>query len=237
MREMMKIYAISRESDASVTFKLQIDPAFRIGRQSGNLLDGAVFLFMDEGSGRPEVAIQAFIERSTKYPQGVKWVHEFTSLSTGPIVARKDGSPKWQPASPGLEFKGVPEAPKPSASAPARLRQMRAIADEFTADDAFGGGQNYRRLRMLTTPIARYGKAGGTVEDGALFAFVEGTDPEVFLFVESRKGTDGFEWRYSLAPMGCWAVKARHKGREVWDLPKRPTDRPSNPLYSYRYWP
>ena len=50
MHEMMKIYGISRETDASATFKLQTDPAFRIGRQSGNLLDGAVFLFMDETS-------------------------------------------------------------------------------------------------------------------------------------------------------------------------------------------
>ncbi len=113
---------------------------------------------------------------------------------------------------------------------------MRAIAEEFRADDNFGE-IGWHPLRMLTTPIARYGKPGGTVEDGALFAFVEGTDPEVFLFVEARKGETGPEWHYGLAPMGCWAVKASHKGQSVWELPRRPTDQPSNPLYSYRYWP
>jgi hypothetical protein len=236
MREMMKIYTISREGDAPAPFKLQAEPAFRLGRQGGNVLDGAVYLFTDEAVGRPEAAIQAFLEKSSKYPDG-KWVHEFTSLSTAPLVARKDGNPKWQPASSGLEFRAIPDAPRPASTAPARLRQMRAIADEFVADDDFGGMKKYHRLRMLTTPIARYGKPGGTVEDGALFAFVEGTDPEVFLFVESRKGSDGQEWQYGLAPMGCWAVKAQHKGREVWNLPRRPTDQPANPLYSYRFWP
>ena len=74
---------------------------------------------------------------------------------------------------------------------------MRAVADEFIADDDFGGGGKYHRLRMLTTPIARYGKAGGTVEDGALFAFVEGTDPEVFLLIEARAGEKGPAWHYA----------------------------------------
>ena len=56
-----------------------------------------------------------------------------------------------------------------------------------------------RVLRLLTTPVARYGKAGGVVEDGALFAFVEGTDPEVFLFLEVREG----ELLCIVGPSGC----------------------------------
>ncbi len=113
---------------------------------------------------------------------------------------------------------------------------MRAIADEFHGDDDYGGG-GYHPLRMLTKPIARYGKPGGTVEDGALFAFVEGTDSEVFLFVEARKGANGLEWQYGLAPVGCWAVKVKHKGREVWNLPFRSNGDPKKPLYANQYWP
>jgi hypothetical protein len=233
MRESMKIYEFSRKGDSSVTYKLQTEPVFRFGKQ-GNLLDGAVFLLVDD-VGRPEAAIQVFLERSEKLPQG-KWVHEFTSLSTGSIVARRYKKPEWYPDEPGLEFHPVPDAPKPASTAAARLRQMRAIADEFHADDNYGG-TGYHGLRMLTKPVARYGKAGGTVEDGAMFAFVEGTDSEAFLCVESRQGTNGLEWQYALAPVGCWAVKANHKGREVWDLPFRSNNDPNKPLFASQFWP
>jgi hypothetical protein len=234
LKAAMKTYDYSREGDRPGGLRLQAEPAFRIGRQSGNLLDGAVFLFVDD-VGRPEAAMQPFLERSQQLPHG-KWLHEFTSLSTVPIVAKQGGRPLWHPATPGLEFRAVPDAPKPAATPAARLRQMRAIADEFHAEDNFGD-VGWLTLRMLTRPIARYGKAGATPEDGALFAFVEGTDPEVFLFVEARKGPNGPEWQYGLAPMGCWAVKARLKDREVWSLPRRSTGDPASPLYSYQFWP
>jgi hypothetical protein len=114
---------------------------------------------------------------------------------------------------------------------------MRDLAADFKAEDQFGEVVNYSPLRLLTTPVARYGKAGAVPEDGALFAFVEGTDPEVFLFLEAREGGGGPEWQYALAPMGCWAMKVSLKGREVWTLPRRPTGDPTGPLYSYQFFP
>ena len=233
MRESMKVYGISRQADGLEPLELQNDPVFRLGR-SGNLLDGAVFLFLDD-LGRPEVAIQPFLDRSDTAPNG-KWIHEFTSLSTGPLFARRGGNARWRPEEPGLQFKALTDAPKPAATATARLRQMRTIADEFQADDAYGDG-DYHGLRMLTRPIARYGKAGEVIEDGALFAFVHELDSKVFLFVEARKGANGLEWQYGLAPMGCWAVKVKYKGREVWDLPRRSTNDLTKPLYAYQSWP
>ena len=70
-------------------------------------------------------------------PEG-NWLHEFTSLSTGPFVATEEGTPRWSPAEPGVDFRPVPGAPKPAATPGARLRQMRAIAEEFKAEDDFG---------------------------------------------------------------------------------------------------
>ena len=234
MKAMMKAYDVSREGEKPVPIKVQAEPAFRIGRQKSNFLDGAIFLWLDE-LGRPEAAMQPFLLTDQGFPDG-KWLHEFTSLSTGPVAAKLDGKALWHPSGPGLEFKPVPGAPKPSASPSQRLRQMRTIADDFHAQDNFGD-QGWEALRMLTTPIARYGKAGGTPEDGALFAFVEGSDPEVFLFVELRQGANGPEWQYGLAPMRCWAVKAKHREQEVWSLPRRPTGNPDDPLFSHEYRP
>ena len=234
MRDTMKSYDVSREGDRPVSIKVRDEPAFRVGRQKGNFLDGAIFLWLDE-VGRPEAAMEAFLLSEKDAPDG-KWIHEFTSLSTAPLAASREGKPRWHPSGPGLEYKPVPDAPKPASTPAQRLRQMRAIADDFHAVDNFGD-RGWEALRMLTTPIARYGKTGESPEDGALFAFVEGTDPEVFLFVEARIGANGPEWQYALAPMGCWAVKVKLKDRQVWELPRRSTGDPAKPLYTYQFWP
>lgn len=235
MKASARIYAIAAEGVPPGSITHREDPAFRAGRQgSVGVQEGAVFLWAD-GVGRPAVAAQIFLERTATRPAG-KWVHEFTSLGTAPLVVTRDGEPRWSPSAAGVEFQPVPGAPKPAATAAARLRQMRAIAAEFRAEDNFGD-LGWGVLRMLVRPIARYGRAGAVPEDGALFAFVEGTDPEVFLFVEARPGTAGLEWQYALAPMTCFAVKATFQGREVWSLGRRATDIPSRPFFSYEYRP
>ena len=58
--------------------------------------------------------------------------------------------------------------------------------------------------------------------DGAVFAFVHGTDPEVFLVIEIRKDKRGeIGWHYTLTPMTCWAVQVARGDSEVWSVPER----------------
>lgn len=96
---------------------------------------------------------------------------------------------------------------------------MRALAEELRAEDQ-GDRDRYTPLRLLPSAIARYGRADATPEDGVLFAFVEGTDPEVFLFIEVRAVANGPEWQYACAPMSMWPLKVAHKGRTVWEVPR-----------------
>ena len=42
-------------------------------------------------------------------------------------------------------------------------------------------------MRLLAHPIYHYENTKGDLIDGGLFAFVQGTDPEVFLLVEARR--------------------------------------------------
>jgi hypothetical protein len=229
----VKIYEFTRDSGP---ITLQPDPAFRLGKQgNGGILEGAIFLWKDD-AGRPEVAAQVFLHRYKGRPDG-EWQHEFSSLSTGKFVATEGPAQRWVPGWAGVTFKPLPGAPKPAGLAAQRLRQMRALAEEFKAEDNFGDKGNYEVLRLLTTPVARYGKAGAMPEDGALFAFVEGTDPEVFLFLEVRKGDNGPEWQYACAPMSCWPLRVRHKGELFWELPLRSTSDPSKPFFSRTYRP
>jgi hypothetical protein len=232
MKDSVTIYEFTREAGP---IKLQPDPAFRLGNQANGILEGAIFLWTDQ-IGRPEAAAQVFLHKVQGNPDGI-WLHEFTSLSTGPFVASQKGAPRWSPATPGVDFKPVIGAPKPAATPVQRLRQMRTLAEEFKAEDDFGAEGNIVALRLLTTPVARYGKSGVAPEDGGLFAFVEGTDPEVFLFLEVRTGSNGPEWQYACAPMSCWPLKVAHKGKLVWEVPRRSSDDPSRPFFCRNYRP
>ena len=233
MKDSATTYEFSREAGPIL---LQPDPAFRLGNQAnGGILEGAIFLWADD-VGRPEAAAQVFLHRVRGNPDGL-WLHEFTSLSTGRFIASQGGKPRWSPAGPGVVLRPVPGAPKPAATPSQRLRQMRALAEDFKAEDDFGAEGNIVTLRLLTTPVARFGKPGSTPEDGGLFAFVERTDPEVFVFLEVRPGSDGPEWHYACAPMSCWPLKVTHKGQLIWEVPRRSTDDPSKPFFSRTYRP
>ena len=61
--------------------------------------------------------------------------------------------------------------------------------------------------------------------DGGLFAFVEGTDPEVLLLIEARRGPGGPGWRFAAARMNSIALRLDHKGREAWSAPTLAWDR------------
>lgn len=167
-------------------------------------------------------------------PQGFR-NHAWTSLAASPIVAEVGTRAVWRPR-PGVEFRPVPEAPAPASTPAARLRQLRALAEEFSASDDFLGA-GWTQLRLLPKPWLRYGKAGSGVEDGALFAFVLGTDPEVVLMIESRPDpAGGLRWEYALAPMTSFEVKASWKGNPVWSLPWRKASKDTtDPFYDMEY--
>jgi hypothetical protein len=226
-------YRFVRDGDPAEPLQLQAEPAFRMGKQSADagVEEGAIFFWTND-AGRPEAAAQVFLVRNAGAPNGL-WIHEFISLSPGAFRGDRGGSPSWSPREPGVEFRPVPSAPKPGVNAVQRSAQMRALAREFHASDYFHDKQ-WLELRLLPTPVARFGKAdaGSAVEDGGLFAFVTGTDPEAFLFLEVRKGKDGPEWQYAFAPMTRYELKGTHAGKAVWSIPSRKVAKdPSKPYF------
>ncbi|MBI1246237.1 hypothetical protein GC197_00145 [bacterium] len=168
---------------------------------------GAVYIWTLHG--RPEVAMSL-------YPNYSKVDHEFQSLSRYPFNAKIEGREVWNPKGPGIEMKTLETDTKPAESKVARLRQMRALAREFTASlDPRG---KTKELRMLPSPIYRYSSdEKPVVVDGTIFAFVQGTDPEVLLLIEAVKGDDGASsWHYGLGRMSMVAMEVRHNDRAVW---------------------
>jgi hypothetical protein len=223
-------YRFTKQGNHPAPLKFREEPSFRLGKQpADDVEDGAIFFWLSE-DGRPEASLQIFLVKNASAPRGL-WAHEFNSLSTDALAGTRRGSPSWSPSRPGLAYHRLDDVSKPAATAAVRARQMRTIMQDFHITDYFKD-KAWWDLRLLPTPVARYGKEGAAVIDGALFAFAIGTDPEACVFLEVRQGKEGLEWFYAMAPLSCFSVKGTYKKNEVWDLPRRwPDGNPRVPYY------
>lgn len=217
MKGVASSYRFALDGGRTGPLRLGTDPSFRMGKQSADdVLDGAVF-FWSGDQGRPEAVLQVFQVKNAN-DSGGHWVQEFISLSPGTFTSDRDGKPSWSPRRPGVEFRPVPGAPKPAENPAQRTRQMKALMQDFRVSDNFKN-KGWSELRLLPTPVARYGKPGSGVLEGALFAFALATDPEAFVFLEAREAPGGLEWQYAFAPMGCFGLKGTLKGQLAWEVP------------------
>jgi hypothetical protein len=192
--------------------------------------DGATVLFIHRG--RPVAAACVFPLRGTIN-------HEFDAIHGRDLTARRkdDVDLVWRPSSPELKPLPVPDAPPPERTPPARLRQMKSLAEQFQAsmlgwDPADGVREE---LRLLPRPLYRYelakGKDSGLV-DGAVFAFVTGTDPEALLLLEATQG-DKAQWQYTFVRRTTAGLEGRHGDKVVWTAEPRPDGSdPEKPHYT-----
>ncbi len=210
---------------------LHEEPVLRFSNPVSGVPDGIVAMWKD--GQRPAVLAQVF---QTK--DGL-WVHECQSLAPSGLAMKKGDNVFWEPKEAAETFRPLTDAPAPAATPGRRLVQMKSLAAEFTAADDFkiniSDVETTRHaLRLLTTPLHRYEDAAAGIQDAALFAFVHGTDSEVFLVLESRAAGGGaFRWHYALAPMTCWAVTVQRQGKEIWSVPERLKSTPDGP---YHVW-
>jgi hypothetical protein len=213
-------YTFAREGKDGRSGRLTLEP--KVLLQWSNPVVGSIHrsVFVWTAKGRPEVVASIY---KWYGPRNFHLGVEFHSLANGPVVAERAGGVVWSPTEPGLAYAPVPGAPAPADSPAQRLRQLRALAKEFTASEVDREGVT-RELRLLTQPVYRYESTDPAVLDGGLFAFVEGTDPEVFLLLEARRRDGGYGWDYALARMNGVALRVVHRDREVWSRPELPWD-------------
>ncbi len=189
---------------------------------------GAVFVWVADG--RPEVVASLYrytLEEKTLQDE------EFQSLATTGLTATRDGQAVWVPRTPGILLAPIPGAPKPAATSAERLRQMRALAHEFHA--FFDSPEDKSELRLLPKPLFRYETNRADLADGALFAFVVTTDPEVLLMIEDRPVEGASVWHYGLARMSMVQLRASHKDRNVWSADwVNDLQNPNNPYVTLR---
>lgn len=204
--------------DKPLSFKAE--PVLRWTNPVRETDGGLSFLWLERG--RP-VVVACFYR--VRYEGKLTEAHEFLSLATMGLRATLASRSVWAPDAPGVEFRPVPDAPKPAGTPAERLRQLRTMAREFRATVDADKGRT--ELRQLSQPVYRYEDRA----DGALFAFVLTTDPEAWLLIEERQGPEGPAWHYAFARMSDHSLSARHHDRTVWEVP-RDTDN-GNPTKPY----
>jgi hypothetical protein len=209
MKASLKHHAVHPVDDQSAELKLQSEPVMRFNNPVGDVQDGAIFLWTN-ADDRPEVAVQIFLHNKNG-----GWFQEFSSLSTAPLAAGE----VWRTRERGIKFQAIPDAPRPAETAQLRLRQIRDLTAEFSAEQYYN--KTWENLRILTKPFARYGKRGTPIIDGVLLACVLTTDPEIYLLIEAREARDGPEWQYAFAPASIAPIRGFINKKEVWKLPYR----------------
>lgn len=198
--------------DQASSFEKRARPVLNWSNPERKTTAGAMFVWtLDQ---RPQVAACVFPR------EGDEPVLELLSLSDAPFVmSTQSSSAAWMPEEPGVAASSF-EPTRIAAGSPAkRLREMRLISREFEAR-VLRGKMPSIGLRLLPTPVYRYQPKSnmdeGAVVDGALFCFVQGTDPEVILMLEAIRGSEQrLLWRYSLGRMSRFKLEVKHKGKVI----------------------
>jgi hypothetical protein len=195
---------------------LEPEPVLKWSNPVVGTVFGEVFVWTDQGRPEAVASIYKF------YAPRTHRANEFHSLAVGRLRAERDGGTVWTPLRAGLALVPIAGALAPADTAAVRLRQMRSIAQDFTGRQTTREGVD-RDMRLLTQPIYRYENTKGDLIDGALFAFVLGTDPEAFVLIEARRTSSGaLEWQFGATRMDSINLRINHRGREVWNAPELP---------------
>jgi hypothetical protein len=152
-------------------------------------------------------------------------------LASETLAVDRKGRLMWQAPTGGIAWKPLPDVQRPAGSRPLRLTQLKQMARRFSAEltDARAGGEGVNKsLRLLAQPVYRYPASG--VRDGAVFAMVVGTDPELLLLLES----DDDGWQYAAARMNRDVLEVRLDEQRVASFPRIADERLFDTTGGYR---
>lgn len=199
--------------ERAVELKLNSNPVLRWTNPATGRIHGEIYVWTSEG--RPEAVMSLY----KGWEPAWGFCGEFQSLSLTKIAAQRDQAVVWKSDKPGITPHDVPGAPEVAETSPRRLQQMRAMANDFSAvmiDYRRNRDGERQSLRLLTQPVYRFSSPAADVVDGALYAFVLGTDAEVLLLLEARGAKSAPHWQYAIARLNSDDLAASFKEQEVW---------------------
>jgi hypothetical protein len=208
--------------------KLDPTPILRWTNPATGRIFGEIYVWTADG--RPAAVMSLY----KAWEPAWGFAGEFHSLSPANIVAQRDRSLVWKCDQPGITLRDIPEAPAIADSARRRSQQMRILAGEFSAvliDRRRNPEGERQSLRLLAKPVYRYPSEAGEVVDGAIFAFVVGTDAEALLLLEARGKETKHQWQYALARLNRDELAVFFKEQEVWRVDRGIYGERDNPYF------
>jgi hypothetical protein len=200
----------STEEGDERELKFQMTPLLRYNDTPRRIADSVIFRLGTRG--RPIALVTAELHDGN----GRQFVlnQEFLAIDDARIKLQRDTF-RWQPPKDAqVKFQRLEADLLPADTARARLAQFKQLAGRFTSREEWRGVE--MELRVLPTPIDRYVPSDKPNADAAIFAFVQGVNPEAVLLLE----TDGKEWSYAWARLAAARVTAKLGDKVVWDVPQ-----------------
>lgn len=216
---LVKSYAdrhrIVAANDPGRVFKLRPAPLLYWTNPVRGNVSGGIYLWTDDKQPIAYGGIFVWLDESSQ-----NLAREFHSLSEQPLIATFDSQTIWTPMNPGVDYRTIPGAAAVGSFPAIRLRQMKQLANRFAVTISHPTSES-DKVRLLPTPLYRYGDAESELLDGAIFAFAQGNDPEALLMIEAHSERRGEQpqWRYGWARCTTWAVDAQLDGKTVYQVP------------------
>ena len=169
--------------------------------------------------GRPVALLELF--RGANFR--TSWTFAICNTSGGKVRARRADALWWRENDSESELKDIPGAPAPAAEAAVRQRQLKLLAEKFTAHEFWDPNNTRYELRLLKRPLCTYRDEAAGVLDGGLFTLANGTNPEIMLFIEARvdpKNGSKPVWQYTVGRLAHAELHLEHNGKEVFEAPR-----------------
>ena len=206
-------YEIRHADKGKPALKLLPEPVLRWSNPTRGEVHGSVVLWTNDGCPEAAASIYQFFH--------MKQLNvELVSLSEVPLKADRNDRLRWSPEA-GVTFAALPGGPESADTADKRQLQMRALARKFTGYLTEPGEKDDRptELRLMANPLHRYAATDASGREGAVFALVTTTDPEIVLLIESRKVKGGREWVWAAARMHFRPLQLKLADKVVWEVP------------------
>ena len=211
------------------------EPLLRFSNPISGVVDAGVFVWKREGY--PQAIGKIFVNEKKE-----AWGAYISSLATTRLQMKRDGRRIWTPG-PQKGFKRIADAARPSTRSAFRNTQMRNIAQQFQVLDLWKEDPTVNdqdvsdwTLRLLARPLLRYDSKERNVLDGAVFAFVLGTNPEVLLSVEAIDDQSEPYWQYRFTRLTIYELKALRKKKQVWSAERRLAHEMESNMPSHHTW-
>lgn len=215
LKHMQQIVAsirlLSKISDPDSAVEIKPEPILRYADNSRFNNESTLWIW--PGSGRPHAVVA--IELYPRHPKGPSWLYEIASLSKQPIQAERGDELRWTAKEPGLKLQLLTDTKPAADKATRRLAQMKDLCRRFAAHES-AVVEGRVELRLMNSPLYRYSDATAGVVDAAIFAFANGTNPEVLLILEARGSENASPWQYALVQMTGGALSVELDDKEVW---------------------